>query len=222
MNYMTLFFKKFTKQHKEFDISKEDVEFVIKERLNEKSRLEKTLKIMRWQATAQLEEIKNLNDLISKHKTEKNSLVEQIELLNIDYLKMLESYEVEKEILFGLQNKLANLDTEKLKIDELNKQVKLLENEFEQVKLNISKENDELKRIKNEKLVLIKNKIKFTAEPEKKSKKKVAKKKKPIRCKAKTKSNHRCKIHATNESGFCHIHKVEIVPKRKMKLVNFG
>lgn len=219
---MAFFLKKFTNQHKEPKISSEDVEFVISERLLEKSRLEKTLKTMRWQATSQLEEIKNLNDLISKHKTEKKSLVEQIEILNTDYLKMLESYKVEKEKLFELQNKLANLDTEKLKIDELNKQINLLQSEFELIKFNISKENEELKRIKNEKLVLIKNKIKFNSAPEKKQHKKTAKKKKPTRCKAKTKSNHRCKIHATNESGFCHIHKAEIAPKRKMKLVNFG
>lgn len=222
MNYITLFLRKFKNHQSEQKISLEDVEFIINERLNEKTRLEKILKTLRWQASSQLEEIKNLSISISSHRNQKESLVEQIELLNNDYLKILESFEIEKEKLLVLQDKLANLDTEKLKIDEFNKQINLLENEYEQAKQNVSKENEELKRLRNEKLVLIKNKIKYKSVPEKKQKKKLTKKKHSTRCKAKTKSNHRCKNHTTNDSGFCHMHEKALAPKRKMKLVNFN
>jgi DNA repair exonuclease SbcCD ATPase subunit len=222
MNYITLFLKNFVTQPEQPRITQDDVEFVINERLKEKTRLEKTLKILRWQATSQLGEIKNLYATILEKQNEKKSLIKKIELLNLEYSKVLESYNAEKERLLILEDKLANLDSERLKIDAYNKQIKLLENEFEVLKQNISKENEELKRLRNEKLVLIRNKVKYNPAPVKKQIKDLTKKKKSTRCTGKTKSNHRCKNYTTDKTGCCNVHKHLIAPKRKIKIVNFN
>lgn len=222
MNTITLFLKKLRNTTVQPSITQGDIEFVINERLKEKARLEKMLKTLRWQATSQLDEIKNLHGTILEQQSEKQSLIEKIESLNIDYLKVLETYDDDKEKLLILKDKLANLDTERLKIYELNKQIKLLENEFENLKQNVLKENEALKRLRNEKLFLIKNKIKFNSTPEKKQKKNPAKKTKSTRCTAKTKLKHRCKNHKTGNSDFCYVHAIALSPKRKMKIVNFN
>jgi hypothetical protein len=222
MNYITLFLKKFVSQPVQPTITQDDVEFVINERLKEKSRLEKMLKTLRWQATSQLDEIKKLHGKILEQQNKKQSLIKKIELLNIDYLKILGSNEIEKENLLKLQEKIANLDSKKLKVDQISQQIKILQNEFEVLQQNVFKENEVLKRLKNEKLVLIKNKVKINSAPEKKSKKYLTKKKNSTRCTAKTKTKHRCKNHTKNESGFCHSHAQFAAPKRKMKIVNFN
>jgi len=222
MNFIELILSKFSRPKPEVKISEEDVEFVINERLNEKKHLERILKTLRWQASSQLEEIKKQNQLLSNYNAEKDSLLKQLEFLKLDLVQLSETYADENEKLISLISRLDNLEPEKSKITELNNHIKILELELERIKQNILKENEELTKLKSEKLILVKHKIKIHPAKEIKKRNSEAKREKAVRCKGKTESNHRCKIYTKNKTGCCHFHQEIFVPKRKMKLVNFN
>lgn len=217
MNYIQSFLNKFKTQIDSDKITLEDVELKIIERLKEKTNLDRVLKGMRYKVSGLMDQINTLSKSLNDSNIQKTALEESIELLKLDQLKALENYETEKSKLLDMQDKINNLDNQMVKVEQFNKQIHLLEHEYEQIKLNISEKTEELNKLKTTKLSVIKNKVSFRSLPAKKQEKI----KKTKRCTAKTKSKHRCKNLSYKGHEYCYIHSVMLAPKPKMKVVNF-